>query len=179
MLSKFEALGIFASVAFMALALFLLRVETNSELAALPTSESQTAAIAVVAEGEDANQELFNTLADSVNTDGAVEKLVIDDVIIGSGDAVEKGDKVDVHYIGRLMNGQEFDNSYSNRKPFTFKVGGWRVIEGWDLGVVGMKKGGQRILVIPPELAYGNRDVGPIPAGATLIFAIELIDINE
>jgi len=105
--------------------------------------------------------------------------LIIDDVIIGTGAPVEEGDTLAVHYIGRLQNGQEFDNSYKKGVPFTFEVGEGKVIAGWEQGVIGMKEGGQRILVIPSELAYGRGGFGPIPPNAVLVFSIELISVNE
>lgn len=176
MVSKFEFIGILGSVALMALALFLLRVETTP--LATETVTANQAAVAVVAQDDNEQQALFETLADSVNTNGDVEKLVIDDVLIGSGREVATGDTVSVHYIGRLQNGQEFDNSYNRGEAFTFTVGQGRVIKGWELGVVGMKVGGQRILVIPPTFGYGSSDVGPIPGDSTLIFAIELLSIQ-
>ena len=178
MVNKYESIGIFFSVAVMALALFLLRVETSSVASVAPESNTQSA-VAVVAGGEDSDQQdLFNTLAGSVSLDGDIQNLIIDDITIGTGVAAEEGDTISVHYIGTLDSGQQFDNSYLKGVPFTYIVGDKKVIEGWDLGVVGMKIGGQRILVIPPELAYGNKDVGPIPANSTLVFAIELLEIN-
>jgi peptidylprolyl isomerase len=83
-----------------------------------------------------------------------------------------------VHYVGTLQNGTEFDNSKKRGQPFEFTVGAGQVIKGWDQGLVGMKVGGQRILVIPPDMAYGERGVGPIPGNATLVFSIELIDVK-
>ena len=71
-----------------------------------------------------------------------------------------------------------YDNSYIKGQPFTVEVGAGRVIQGWDQGVVGMKVGGQRILIIPANLAYGKDGAGPIPGGATLVFAIELLEIK-
>jgi FKBP-type peptidyl-prolyl cis-trans isomerase len=105
-------------------------------------------------------------------------KLVIDDIVIGTGEEVKEGDTVSVHYIGTLPDGTEFDNSNKRGEPFEFTVGEGRVIKGWEDGLVGMKVGGQRILVIPPELAYGSQAMGPIPANSTLVFAIELLEIK-
>ncbi|MCA9355820.1 FKBP-type peptidyl-prolyl cis-trans isomerase [Candidatus Kaiserbacteria bacterium] len=104
--------------------------------------------------------------------------MVIDDVKLGVGDEVKKGDTVSVHYVGTLQNGQEFDNSKKRGDPFEFIVGKGMVIEGWDKGLVGMKVGGQRILIIPSDMAYGDNGVGPIPGGATLVFSIELLAIK-
>jgi FKBP-type peptidyl-prolyl cis-trans isomerase len=85
---------------------------------------------------------------------------------------------VSVHYIGTLQDGTEFDNSKKRGAPFEFKVGEGRVIAGWEEGLVGMQVGGQRVLVIPPEKAYGSNGVGPIPGNATLVFSIELLEIK-
>jgi peptidylprolyl isomerase len=83
-----------------------------------------------------------------------------------------------VNYRGTLANGTEFDSSYG-RGPFSFPLGGGRVIQGWDEGVAGMKVGGKRKLVIPPDLAYGERGAGGvIPPNATLTFEVELLRIG-
>lgn len=107
-----------------------------------------------------------------------MENLKIEDVVVGKGDAVKNGDKVSVHYTGILTNGDKFDSSYDRGTPFEFTVGAGQVIRGWDLGLVGMKKGGIRNLTIPPELGYGNRPIGTIPANSTLKFTVELLSIT-
>ncbi|KAI9732995.1 MAG: Peptidyl-prolyl cis-trans isomerase fpr2 [Cirrosporium novae-zelandiae] len=90
----------------------------------------------------------------------------------------QKGDKVDMHYRGRLADtGKEFDASYNRGKPFSFTLGSGQVIKGWDNGLQDMCIGEKRTLTIPPEWGYGQRNVGPIPAGSTLIFDTELIGI--
>ncbi|MCA9358758.1 FKBP-type peptidyl-prolyl cis-trans isomerase [Candidatus Kaiserbacteria bacterium] len=104
--------------------------------------------------------------------------MVIDDVKVGSGDEVKAGDTVSVHYAGTLKGGKEFDNSKKRGAPFEFTVGEGRVIKGWEEGLIGMKVGGERILVIPPEKAYGEQGIGPIPGNATLVFSIELLEIK-
>lgn len=93
----------------------------------------------------------------------------------GGGAEAETGDTVRVHYLGCLTDGTRFDASYDRDRPFTFELGAGRVIRGWDLGVVGMKPGGVRLLRIPPELGYGERGTpgGPIPPDATLLFRVE------
>ncbi|MCA9368626.1 FKBP-type peptidyl-prolyl cis-trans isomerase, partial [Candidatus Kaiserbacteria bacterium] len=88
------------------------------------------------------------------------------------------GDTVAVHYVGNLQGGAEFDNSRKRGTPFEFTVGKGMVIEGWDKGLVGMQVGGQRALVIPPEMAYGEQGIGPIPPNSTLVFMIELVEIK-
>ena len=95
------------------------------------------------------------------------------------GDGVEilKHSKIKVHYIGKLEDGTKFDSSYDRGEPFSFQVGLRQVIEGWEKGIIGMKVGGKRTLIIPPELGYGDRGAGElIPPNSTLIFDIEIID---
>ena len=107
-------------------------------------------------------------------------KLVSTDTVVGKGPAAKTGDTVSVHYVGTLTDGKEFDSSRKRNQPFVFTLGQGRVIKGWDQGVVGMKVGGKRKLVIPPVLAYGDRAMGPmIPAGSTLNFDIELVEIKK
>ncbi|CEL03710.1 Putative Peptidyl-prolyl cis-trans isomerase [Aspergillus calidoustus] len=90
-----------------------------------------------------------------------------------------KGDTVHMHYRGTLASdGSEFDASYNRGKPFTFPLGAGRVIKGWDQGLLDMCVGEKRTLTIPPEYGYGDRGVGPIPGGSTLIFETELIGIE-
>lgn len=107
----------------------------------------------------------------------APSDLVIEDVVIGGGAVAASGDTVTVHYIGTLLNGSQFDSSYSRNQPFTFRIGANQVIQGWERGVPGMRVGGKRRLTIPPSLGYGNQANGPIPANSTLKFEIDLISI--
>ena len=105
--------------------------------------------------------------------------LVIEDIKIGDGQEVEKFNIVTVNYTGLLEDGTKFDSSLNpGRTPFRFTVGAGQVIQGWDQGLIGMKIGGTRKLTIPPELGYGSRDNGPIPANSTLIFEIDLLGIE-
>ncbi len=98
----------------------------------------------------------------------------------GTGDATPKvGDSVTAHYKGTLLNGVKFDSSYDRGEPFVFQVGLGRVIKGWDEAFLAMKKGEKRTLIIPSELGYGSRGAGgSIPANATLLFDVELIDFE-
>ena len=105
--------------------------------------------------------------------------LVIEDIKIGDGQEVEKFNIVTVNYTGLLEDGTKFDSSLNpGRTPFRFTVGAGQVIQGWDQGLIGMKIGGTRKLTIPPELGYGSRYNGPIPANSTLIFEIDLLGIE-
>lgn len=99
----------------------------------------------------------------------------------GTGAAAKNGDKVSVNYVGTLEDGTKFDSSIDRGSSFSFILGIGQVIKGWDLGVLGMKIGEKRKLIIPSNLAYGETGTpgGPIPPNATLIFEIELLGINE
>jgi FKBP-type peptidyl-prolyl cis-trans isomerase len=102
------------------------------------------------------------------------------DEIVGTGDTAVAGKSVSVQYVGTLLaNGNKFDSSYDHGQPFTFQLGGGQVIKGWDEGVVGMKVGGKRRLICPPDYAYGAGGYPPvIPANATLVFEVELLGVK-
>jgi hypothetical protein len=108
------------------------------------------------------------------------KELVKEDLKVGDGPTAEKGDRVEVHYTGRLhKNNKKFDSSRDKKKPFPFTIGQGDVIKGWDQGVVGMKVGGRRKLTIPSDLAYGDKGQPPkIPPKAALVFDIELLKIE-
>jgi FKBP-type peptidyl-prolyl cis-trans isomerase len=109
----------------------------------------------------------------------AASGLQIIEIQPGSGDEARSGQQVTVHYTGWLTDGTKFDSSRDRGDPFQFGLGKGQVIRGWDEGVAGMKVGGRRRLVIPPELGYGQRGAGgAIPPGATLLFNVELLGIR-
>jgi FKBP-type peptidyl-prolyl cis-trans isomerase len=98
----------------------------------------------------------------------------------GGGESPKPGDRCSVYYVGRLLNGTIFDKKESPEEPFTFRVRRDEVIEGWDQVLQLMKKGEKRLVIIPPELAYGTRGQPPkIPRSATLVFEIELLDFKS
>ena len=105
------------------------------------------------------------------------DELQLEDLVKGSGEAAVAGVNVVVHYNGTLTSGQTFDSSLG-REPLTFRLGAHRVIRGWDQGLLGMKVGGKRRLIIPPRLGYGDRVKGSIPPGSWLIFEVELLAVR-
>ena len=111
----------------------------------------------------------------SIMADG----VQINNIILGEGAEIINHSKILVHYTGKLQDGTKFDSSYDRGEPFSFQIGLRQVIEGWEIGLMGMKVGGKRTLVIPPELAYGERGAGDlIPPNATLTFDVEIVDVE-
>ncbi len=111
----------------------------------------------------------------------SVTQLTMKDEIVGTGAVAAAGDSVTVNYVGALTDGTVFDASANHGTAgFTFTLGAGQVIKGWDEGIVGMKVGGKRMLIIPASLAYGNQAVGNvIPANSTLIFEVELLKVQK
>lgn len=110
----------------------------------------------------------------------APDYLDIQDLVVGDGAEATKGATVGVHYVGvAFSTGEQFDASWDRGVPFSFPLGGGRVIKGWDMGVVGMKVGGRRRLVIPAHLGYGSRGAGgAIKPGETLVFVVDLLTVD-
>ena len=133
---------------------------------------------------------LVSLTAPSLAADGAPGKMTelanglkYTDTNVGTGAEATKGHKVSVHYTGWLYNngakGAKFDSSLDRGQPFAFGLGAGQVIQGWDQGVAGMKVGGKRTLIIPPDLGYGARGAGGvIPPNATLMFDVELLGVQ-
>jgi FKBP-type peptidyl-prolyl cis-trans isomerase len=110
------------------------------------------------------------------DSQASVQKI---DLQEGEGKEAQSGDVVVVHYTGTLKDGKKFDSSRDNGEPFEFKLGVGKVIKGWDKGIVGMKVGGKRKLIVPPDLAYGESGFPPaIPPDAELTFEVELLNIK-
>ena len=115
-------------------------------------------------------------ISQTVMADG----LQINNIIEGQGAEIINHSKIQVHYTGKLQDGTKFDSSYDRGQPFSFQIGLREVIEGWEIGLMGMKVGGKRTLIIPPKLAYGERGAGDlIPPNATLTFDVEIIDVKD
>ena len=141
------------------------------------SATSTTASVATPTSGPLSKEPTF-----SVPKGPAPKKLVIKNLITGKGAAVKDGDTVYVNYVGKLYsNGKVFDASWKDTpgKTFSFTVGAGSVIPGWDKGLVGMKVGGRRELIIPPSLAYKNQKAGTIPANSTLVFVVDLVKIGS
>lgn len=117
---------------------------------------------------------------------GRVDELRRLDLVVGEGAVARAGDEVVVHYTGWLyvdhapdQRGEKFDSSLDRGDPFRFTLGHGRVIRGWDEGIAGMRVGGRRVLLIPPEFAYGGRGAGRvIPPYASLVFEVELLEVR-
>lgn len=120
-----------------------------------------------------------NTTTTTQPTDTMPTELKVTDTVVGTGAEAKAGDTVFVHYTGTLTNGEIFDSSIPRGEPFSFQLGAGQVIQGWDIGIQGMKVGGKRTLVIPSSLAYGEQGVGPIPPNATLNFDVELLEVQS
>ena len=126
----------------------------------------------------DGEEKIVSHQEDKINkTDSGLQYI---DSIVGDGESPKQGDKVVVHYTGKLEDGTKFDSSLDRNKPFEFTMGVGQVIRGWDEGVMSMRVGGKRTLTIPANLGYGERGAGKvIPPNATLIFDVELLKIKE
>jgi peptidylprolyl isomerase len=112
--------------------------------------------------------------------EAAPTELIIEDISLGDGAEARAGDSISAHYVGVAHStGEEFDASWSRGAPLDFTLGRGQVIKGWDDGIVGMKVGGRRKLVIPAELAYGDRGAGGvIKPGEALIFVVDLVEVH-
>lgn len=122
---------------------------------------------------------LFRTPMNTPEHASQSQAVTVRDVTVGTGAIAEPGDKVTAHYVGTLTDGRVFDSSRDRGVPISFTLGIGQVIRGWDEGLQGMRVGGKRILTIAPEYAYGDRAVGTIPANSTLVFEVELVNVEK
>lgn len=124
--------------------------------------------------------EINNFIDNKANIqDFQANELKIEILKEGIGEGAKAGDEISVNYVGTLTNGKKFDSSIDRGQPFSFQLGAGFVIRGWDEGLIGMKIGEKRRLVIPPELGYGEQGAGSaIPPNATLVFEVEMLKIN-
>ena len=155
--------GVVVVVAIVAVCFFMCKKSSTSSNELSTTSEEQPDAV------NDLDKDLQGA---------QMSELIVEDLVQGNGKEAEDGKMVTVHYTGTLTDGTKFDSSVDRGTPFKFQLGIGQVIKGWDQGVKGMKVGGKRKLSIPPSLGYGSRAIGPIPANSTLVFEVELLDVN-
>lgn len=121
-----------------------------------------------------------NLKKSAVKTETTASGLKYVDKVVGKGASPKAGKSVKVHYTGTLENGKKFDSSVDRNEPFSFTIGVGQVIKGWDEGVMTMKVGGKRKLIIPAKLGYGAQGAGGvIPPNATLLFDVELLDVAK
>jgi FKBP-type peptidyl-prolyl cis-trans isomerase len=140
-----------------------------------PTDQAKPAQTETVSTASSATS-TKNTMQNISKTQG----LEIYDEVVGTGAEAKAGQNIQAHYVGTLVNGTKFDSSVDRGQPFEFTLGVGQVIQGWDVGIQGMKVGGKRKLVISPELGYGSRGAGSsIPPNATLIFEVQLIGVQK
>ena len=119
------------------------------------------------------------TQTQKISTSFGIQGMQVDILKDGTGDGAKVGDNIVVNYVGTLTDGTKFDSSIDRNMPFSYTLGQYKVIKGWELGLLGMKIGEKRRLTIPPTLAYGpNGNPPAIPPNATLIFEIDMISIN-
>ena len=105
--------------------------------------------------------------------------VVTQEIVIGDGSLAVAGDTITVHYVGTFLDGKVFDSSLDRNTPFSFTLGVGQVIRGWDEGFSGMRVGGKRLLIVAPDYGYGDQGVGAIPPNSTLIFEVELLNVEK
>lgn len=172
--SKLIALGAFAGVLLVVVAVILIAQGGGDD-------GEETAAVGPECSTESSISTDTSAKPEIPAPDGEPPKeLECVDVVVGDGATAEEGDQVTVQYVGvNYDDGKQFDASWDNGQPFPFQLGSGSVIPGWDEGVVGMKVGGRRELIIPPDLAYGAQGSPPsIKPNSTLVFVVDLLDVQ-
>ena len=104
--------------------------------------------------------------------------LAYKDLTVGTGATAASGKQVEIHYVGQLTNGTIFDSNRDGQPPLTFVLGAHRVVDGFDQGIMGMKVGGKRLIMIPPALGYGAAGNGPVPPNAVMVFTLDLVSVK-
>ena len=175
------------SSVFAATLLALAAISAQAQTPAQPAPAAAPATPAAPAAAAAAATPAAPVVVGSATPGPAAESLIVNDTKVGTGREATSGSTVYMHYTGWLyrplaknMRGRQFDSSIPRGEPLDFVLGTGRVIKGWDQGIVGMKVGGKRTLIIPSELAYGSRAApgGGIPPNSALIFDVELIDVK-
>lgn len=178
-LTTYELVGIVVSIVVAVVVLGMLRgFPTLDGTELIGEAEQPSDIVFVDPSAEDQSAALARAIVDGSTRDGDIRSIIAQDPVVGAGREVRAGDTVTVHYIGLVKDGGQFDDTYERDAPFSFTIGAGEAIDGLERGVVGMKEGGERILIIPSSMAYGRNAVGPVPPNATLIFAVELLSID-
>ncbi|MDX6649506.1 MAG: hypothetical protein QOJ97_1457 [Solirubrobacteraceae bacterium] len=173
-MKTFRALLLLPVLAALALAGCGKDKQASSVSTPAATASTPAATTAAPAPTAGANTDLTKKPTIEKGTGPPPKKLVVQDIVTGSGPGAKRGDQLTMQYVGALYDtGQEFDASWDRGQPFPLQLGVQPVIEGWQQGLVGMKKGGRRKLIIPPDLGYGPQGQGPIPPNATLVFIVD------
>jgi FKBP-type peptidyl-prolyl cis-trans isomerase FkpA len=170
-------MAIIAILIVVAVVLIIFRsIQVSSQAqASTEATETSVAAITPVASPTSTDVQFPGLISDTVKTTSGLQYK---DIVVGNGDTAQAGKTVSVQYTGWLTDGTKFDSSLSSGKAFEFTLGKGSVIKGWDEGVAGMKVGSTRILIIPPDLAYGSSGTSSIPANSTLVFQVQLLAIK-
>jgi peptidylprolyl isomerase len=150
-------------------------LQARAEMVQPPAAVTEQLAQLPVPTIDDSENSSENSEANVTTTDSGLQYV---DLVEGTGATPRSGQTVQVHYTGTLEDGTQFDSSRDSGRPFSFRLGAGQVIRGWDEGIATMRVGGRRQLIIPPNLGYGSRGVGPIPPNSTLIFDVELLRIG-
>lgn len=169
-LDKNEKIAIYLSLAvilFFFATASVIGFISKGKIANVDSANKNSASLGELTGGFDTNK--------TINING----MTITDTVVGTGEEAVPGKIITVHYVGTLKDGTKFDSSIDRGAPFRFILGAGQVIQGWEQGFAGMKVGGKRKLVIPAELAYGDRAIGSIPAGSTLFFDVELLVVDS
>lgn len=167
-------LAVVVALAFLFFGPGILRPFGGATESAAGADQTQT-----MATSSDAASDSTNTPAGAPISGPLPTQLTVKDEVVGTGPEAKAGDTVTVNYVGMLPNGQVFDASANHGQAFSFQLGAGQVIPGWDQGLVGMKVGGKRQLIIPPDMGYGAQGAGGvIPPNATLVFEVELVGVK-
>mgnify|MGYP001580421573 CR=1 FL=1 len=169
--------GIAVTLALVVVIIFFI-LPGLSPFGAAPATQQAASDAALTTESTDTTTQPTTTMPTDATP---VTQLMMKDETVGSGVVAAAGDTITVNYVGSLTNGTVFDASANHGSTgFTFQLGAGQVIKGWDQGIVGMKEGGKRMLLIPADLAYGSQAVGNvIPANSPLIFEVELLKVQK